>query len=69
VLHRNMLVEISHPKAGRIKQIGVPIKFSETPGEARTPAPDMGEHTEAILEGLGYNRERIERLRKEGVIR
>jgi crotonobetainyl-CoA:carnitine CoA-transferase CaiB-like acyl-CoA transferase len=69
VLHRNMLVEISHPKAGRIKQIGVPIKFSETPGEARTPAPDMGEHTEEILEGLGYNRERIERLRKEGVIR
>ena len=69
VLHRNMLVEVSHPKAGRIKQIGVPIKFSETPGEARTPAPDFGEHTEAILEGLGYNKERIERLRKEGVIR
>jgi len=69
VLHRKMLVEISHPKAGRIKQIGVPIKFSETPGEARTPAPEMGEHTEEILKGLGYNRETIERLRKEGVIR
>jgi len=69
VLHRKMLVEIPHPKAGRIKQIGVPIKFSETPGEARTPAPEIGEHTEEILEGLGYNKKMMERLRKEGVIR
>jgi crotonobetainyl-CoA:carnitine CoA-transferase CaiB-like acyl-CoA transferase len=69
VLHRNMLVEVSHPKAGRIRQIGVPIKFSETPGEVRTPAPEMGEHTEEILKGLGYNQKSIERLRKEGVIR
>jgi crotonobetainyl-CoA:carnitine CoA-transferase CaiB-like acyl-CoA transferase len=69
VLHRRMVVEIAHPKAGRIKQIGVPIKFSETPGEVRTPAPEIGEHTEEILEGLGYTREAIERWRKEGVIR
>jgi crotonobetainyl-CoA:carnitine CoA-transferase CaiB-like acyl-CoA transferase len=69
VLHRKMLVEIQHPKAGRIKQIGVPIKFSETPGEVRTPAPEIGEHTEQILKGLGYSQEAIERWRKEGVIR
>jgi crotonobetainyl-CoA:carnitine CoA-transferase CaiB-like acyl-CoA transferase len=69
VLHRKMLVEIQHPKAGRIKQIGVPIKFSETPGEVRTPAPEIGEHTEQILKGLGYTQESIERWRKEGVIR
>jgi crotonobetainyl-CoA:carnitine CoA-transferase CaiB-like acyl-CoA transferase len=64
-----MLVEIPHPKAGRIKQIGVPIKFSETPGEARTPAPGIGEHTEEILRGLGYTQEGIENLRKGGIIR
>ena len=69
VLYRKMLVEVPHPKAGRIRQIGVPIKFSETPGEVRTPAPEMGEHTEEILKGLGYNQEAIDRLRKEGVIR
>ncbi|HXZ36623.1 MAG TPA: CaiB/BaiF CoA-transferase family protein [Thermodesulfobacteriota bacterium] len=69
VLHRNMLVEVPHPKAGRIRQIGVPIKFSETPGEVLTPAPEIGEHTEEILKGLGYNQQSIERLRKEGVIR
>lgn len=69
VLHRKMLVEVPHPKAGRIRQIGVPIKFSETPGEVLTPAPEIGEHTEEILKGLGYNQENIERLRKAGVIR
>lgn len=69
VLHRKMHVEIVHPQAGRVRQIGVPIKFSETPGEVRTPAPEFGEHTEEILKGLGYTEEGIRRLRKEGVIR
>jgi crotonobetainyl-CoA:carnitine CoA-transferase CaiB-like acyl-CoA transferase len=69
VRHRKMHVETVHPQAGRIRQIGIPIKFSETPGEVRTPAPEIGEHTEDILQGLGYTQEGIERLRKEGVIR
>jgi crotonobetainyl-CoA:carnitine CoA-transferase CaiB-like acyl-CoA transferase len=69
VLHRKMLVDVPHPKAGRIRQIGVPIKFSETPGEVLIPAPEIGQHTEEILNGLGYNQEAIDRLRKEGVIR
>jgi crotonobetainyl-CoA:carnitine CoA-transferase CaiB-like acyl-CoA transferase len=69
VQSRQMLVETTHPKAGRVRQIGVPIKFSETPGEIRMPAPEIGEHTEEILEQLGYTREAIGRLRKTGVIR
>jgi crotonobetainyl-CoA:carnitine CoA-transferase CaiB-like acyl-CoA transferase len=69
VLHRQMLVEQTHPKAGRLRQIGVPIKFSRTPGEIRTPAPEIGEHTEEILKQLGYSQREIDRLRREGVIR
>ena len=69
VRSRQMLVETTHPKAGRVCQIGVPIKFSETPGEIRMPAPEIGEHTEEVLEQLGYSREEIGRLRKTGVIR
>ena len=69
VLSRQMLVETEHPKAGRVRQIGVPIKFSETPGEIREPAPEFGEHTEKILSQLGYDPEEIGRLRKTGVIR
>ena len=66
VLSRRMLVETTHPKAGRVRQIGVPIKFSETPGEIRKPAPEIGEHTEEILGELGYTPEEIDRLRKTG---
>ncbi|MDI6753491.1 MAG: CaiB/BaiF CoA-transferase family protein [Thermodesulfobacteriota bacterium] len=69
VLHRKMLVETVHPRAGRVRQIGVPIKFSDTPGEIRTPAPEIGEHTEEIMKGMGYKEEEIMLLRNEGVIR
>jgi len=69
VLHRKMLVETIHPQAGPVRQIGVPIKFSETPGEIRTPAPEFGEHTEEILKRLGYTDEGIDHLRQGGVIR
>lgn len=69
VRSRQMLVETTHPKAGRVRQIGVPIKFSETPGEIRMPAPEIGEHSEEILGQLGFAQEEIDRLRKMGVIR
>ena len=69
VLHRQMLVETVHPRVGRVRQIGVPIKFSETPGEIRTPAPEIGEHTEEVLKGLGYTEAEIMQIRKEGIIR
>jgi crotonobetainyl-CoA:carnitine CoA-transferase CaiB-like acyl-CoA transferase len=69
VIYRKMVVETLHPRAGKIKQIGVPLKFSETPGEIRSPAPEFGEHTEEILKELGYQPEEIEGLKKKGVIR
>lgn len=69
VLHRNMLVEIKHPKASKILQIGIPIKFSETPGEIKLSPPLLGQHTEEILKHLlGYSKEKVNRLRQEGVI-
>lgn len=63
VLHRRMIVEVDHPIAGRIKQVGIPIKFSETPGQIRSPAPVIGQDTEAILRELGYDDEAIGKLR------
>jgi crotonobetainyl-CoA:carnitine CoA-transferase CaiB-like acyl-CoA transferase len=68
VLHRKMILEVNHPTAGKIRQIGMPIRFSETPGQIRTPAPFIGQHTEEILQGLGYTREQIEELGKGQVI-
>lgn len=68
VLHRQMIVDVEHPQAGRLKQIGIPIKLSETPGEIQNPAPSLGQHTEEILQELGYPAEAIEGLRREKVI-
>jgi formyl-CoA transferase len=44
------------------------IKLSDTPGRVRSLSPVLGEHTEEILIGLGYNKERINKLRHQGVI-
>jgi crotonobetainyl-CoA:carnitine CoA-transferase CaiB-like acyl-CoA transferase len=68
VLHRRMVVEVEHPTAGKMKQVGIPIKFSETPGQIRNPAPSIGQDTEAILQELGYSGEDIVALRSAQAI-
>ena len=68
VLYRKMMVEIEHPTAGKIKQLGIPIKFSETPGEIRAPAPLLGQHTNELLLWLGYTDKEIDEMKRSGVI-
>jgi crotonobetainyl-CoA:carnitine CoA-transferase CaiB-like acyl-CoA transferase len=68
VLHRKMVVDMEDEKLGRMKTLGIPVKFSKTPGEIRSSAPALGEHTAEVLEMLGCPVEEIERLRAEGVI-
>ena len=68
VQHNSMVVEQEHPTAGRIKVIGVPVKFSATPGEVGPAAPRVGEHTQEILQELGYDNTLIERWRQEQMI-
>ncbi len=68
LMHRKMIVEIEHPTQGKIKQIGISIKLSETPGEIRSLAPTKGEHTDEIMAGLGYSEQRISELREKGVV-
>ncbi|WP_336046697.1 CaiB/BaiF CoA transferase family protein [Solibacillus ferritrahens] len=68
VIERELFKEMNHPLAGTIKQIGFPIKFSETQGEIYSHAPILGEHTEEILSKLNYSNDHIEQFRKNGVI-
>ena len=68
VLHRRMVLEEKHPRAGKIKLLGIPIKLSETPGEIRTLSPAYGEHTLDILGELGYSDDDLKRLRETGAI-
>ena len=68
IRHRNMVVEVDHPEAGKVKQIGIAIKLSDTPGEIRSLSPRPGEHTRKVLQDLGYSDEEIGILREGKVI-
>src|SRR3712207_2384600 len=66
---REMVVELDQPGAQQpVRQLGVPIKLSETPGTVRTPGPALGEHTREVLQGLGYDDERIAALEEQGAV-
>jgi crotonobetainyl-CoA:carnitine CoA-transferase CaiB-like acyl-CoA transferase len=65
---REMIVELEHPVHGKIKQFGTPIKLSDTPGAARTPAPHTGEHTDQVLAELGLPAAEIRALRERRVV-
>jgi glutaryl-CoA transferase len=65
---REMVVERPHPKLGKVKLTGVPVKLSDTPGEATTAPPLLGQHTEEVLRDLGYSTSQVAVLRKRGVV-
>src|SRR5947208_3173446 len=66
--HRQMIVDVEHPTHGRVRQIGIAIKLSDTPGSIRSAAPLPGEHTAAVLKDLGLGAADIGRLREKGII-
>jgi crotonobetainyl-CoA:carnitine CoA-transferase CaiB-like acyl-CoA transferase len=68
VIHRQMVIDLEHPTEGKVKQVGIPIKLSDTPGKVRSFAPLPGEHTNEILKRFGYSESRINELRKEGAV-
>ncbi len=67
-LAREMMVEMEHPAEGTVKGLGIPVKLSETPGEVRSAAPLLGEHTDEVLEGLGYSKPEIADLRERNIV-
>jgi crotonobetainyl-CoA:carnitine CoA-transferase CaiB-like acyl-CoA transferase len=68
-LAREMVVALDHPKVGRTRALGVPVKFSATPGSVRRPAPLLGQHTAQVLRGAGFTDAEINALQAEGAIR
>jgi crotonobetainyl-CoA:carnitine CoA-transferase CaiB-like acyl-CoA transferase len=67
-LAREMVVEVAHSTLGPVKTIGLPVKFSETPGKVRVGAPLYGEHTRDVLGEYGFDDEQIDAFEREGAI-
>lgn len=68
VQSRDMAVELEHPKSGAIRNIGVPVKLSDTPGSVRTPAPLLGQHSDEVLVQFGYAATDITAFKNAGVL-
>ena len=65
---RQMVVELEHPSLGKVRQVGIGAKLSETPGSVRSLSPRRGQHTDEVLRDVGYAPEQIEELRAQGTV-
>jgi crotonobetainyl-CoA:carnitine CoA-transferase CaiB-like acyl-CoA transferase len=67
-LARGMIVETTHPTAGQVRTIGLPIKFSDTPGGLRRAAPVLGQDTREVLRDHGFSDTQIDQMAALGAI-
>jgi crotonobetainyl-CoA:carnitine CoA-transferase CaiB-like acyl-CoA transferase len=69
VAAREMVVELDQPGVEEpVRQLGIPVKLSETPGAVRSPGPALGEHTREVLTALGYGDDEIGALEEAGAV-
>ena len=69
VEHNDLLQTVKHPDGRDLRVVGVPMRFSGTPGAIRSGPPGVGEHTDEVLRDvLGLGDDEIARLREEGAI-
>lgn len=68
-LARDMVPEVAHPVAGAVRTLGLPVKFSETPGGVQRAAPVLGQHTREVLLEAGYSQAEVEDMIRAGAAR
>lgn len=67
--NRAMVIAYEHPKAGKVRNIGFPVKFSEIEVGVKQYPPQLGEHTYKILKSAGYSESHLKSLEEKGIIK
>lgn len=68
VKHREMLRELSHPTAGKVPQVGCPLRFGGEQSTSDRAPPELGADTEAVLASIGVSPEQLQALRASGIV-
>ncbi len=68
VKHIGAAAEVSHPRLGKFKVLAQAVKLSRTPAAIVSTTPEIGEHTQEILEELGYSAAEISKLKEKGAV-
>lgn len=68
VSHLQLVEELEHPVAGKMKFVGPPVRYDSLPRQPNVPPPMLGEHSAAILRELGTSEAAIGRLREQGIV-
>jgi crotonobetainyl-CoA:carnitine CoA-transferase CaiB-like acyl-CoA transferase len=65
---RDVIANVEHPKAGKLRVLRNPVRFDKDGPVEMRPAPLLGQHTAALLQGLGYTPETIASLEAAGAV-
>lgn len=68
VIARELIADYPDAEMGALPMHHVVPRFAGTPGSIRTPAPDLGEHNQAVLEELGFSASEITALKTAGIV-
>jgi crotonobetainyl-CoA:carnitine CoA-transferase CaiB-like acyl-CoA transferase len=68
VAHNDLLTTVEHPNGGDLRVVGVPVRFSATPGTVRSGPPAVGQHTDEVLSAAGYSDDEIRSFHDDGVV-
>jgi crotonobetainyl-CoA:carnitine CoA-transferase CaiB-like acyl-CoA transferase len=68
VAHNDLLATVEHPNGGELRVVGIPVRFSATPGSVRSGPPGVGQHTDEVLASAGFSADEIRAFHDDGVV-